>query len=387
MSSSATAAADPAPETLQAQVKEHGETRRKKFGTFGGVFTQTLLTVLGVIMYLRLGWVMGNAGLVGGLLIIFLAFAITTFTALSMSSITTNIRICAGGAYAIVSQSLGLEIDGAVGIPRYISQVLAVTMYIFGFRAGWLLPLPWFSELHFGMQNAQGETMVSFLANDEVFEARPIGGRPFASSGTRGLGDFVYLGRWVNGFDLSDTWTAQVGVSGLYGPNATGSDANTAIYGLDAVLKWLPLRSDRGFPFFTIEGEIMGRRYEADDFRGCPEEPDCDDPIALDDDVLNDWGGYLQALWGFRRGWAVGLRGEYASGDGDSVGMFTSRSEDPFRDDRWRISPLLAWYPSEFSRVRLQYNYDRADFLEDDDAHTVWLGLEFLFGSHPAHRF
>jgi len=142
MSSSATAAADPAPETLQAQVKEHGETRRKKFGTFGGVFTQTLLTVLGVIMYLRLGWVMGNAGLVGGLLIIFLAFAITTFTALSMSSITTNIRICAGGAYAIVSQSLGLEIDGAVGIPRYISQVLAVTMYIFGFRAGWLWVFP-----------------------------------------------------------------------------------------------------------------------------------------------------------------------------------------------------------------------------------------------------
>ena len=55
-----------------------------------------------------------------------------------MSAITTNIRIGAGGAYAIVSQALGLEVGGSLGIPRYISQGLAVTMYIFGFREGWL---------------------------------------------------------------------------------------------------------------------------------------------------------------------------------------------------------------------------------------------------------
>jgi amino acid transporter len=115
---------------------------RKKFGTFGGVFTPTLLTILGVIMYLREGWVVGNAGILGGLLIILLAFGITILTALSMSSITTNIRIGAGGAYAIIAQSLGLEIGGALGIPRYLSQALAVTMYIFGFREGWLWIFP-----------------------------------------------------------------------------------------------------------------------------------------------------------------------------------------------------------------------------------------------------
>lgn len=114
----------------------------KKFGTFGGVFTPTLLTILGVIMYLRLGWVVGNAGLLGAWLIIILSFAITLATALSMSSIVTNIRIGAGGAYAIISQSLGLEIGGSMGIPRYISQGLAVTMYIFGFREGWLSIFP-----------------------------------------------------------------------------------------------------------------------------------------------------------------------------------------------------------------------------------------------------
>ena len=110
----------------------------KKFGTFGGVFTPTLLTILGVIMYLRLGWVVGNAGLLGAWLIILISFVITLCTALSMSAITTNIRIGAGGAYAIVSQALGLEVGGSLGIPRYISQGLAVTMYIFGFREGWL---------------------------------------------------------------------------------------------------------------------------------------------------------------------------------------------------------------------------------------------------------
>ncbi len=114
----------------------------KKFGTFGGVFTPTLLTILGVIMYLRLGWVVGNAGLLGAWLIILISFLITLCTALSMSAITTNIRIGAGGAYAIVSQALGLEVGGSLGIPRYISQGLAVTMYIFGFREGWIAIFP-----------------------------------------------------------------------------------------------------------------------------------------------------------------------------------------------------------------------------------------------------
>jgi amino acid transporter len=115
---------------------------RKQFGTFGGVFTPTLLTILGVIMYLREGWIIGNAGLIGGLLIITLGFGITLCTALAMSSITTNIRIGAGGAYAVIAQSLGLEVGGSVGIPRYLSQALAVTMYIFGFREGWLYLFP-----------------------------------------------------------------------------------------------------------------------------------------------------------------------------------------------------------------------------------------------------
>lgn len=126
----------------ELQTGDEAPTQPRQFGTFGGVFTPTLLTILGVIMFLREGWVIGNAGILGGVLIILLAFGITTATALSMSSITTNIRIGAGGAYAIIAQSLGLEIGGALGIPRYVSQALAVTLYVFGFREGWQFVFP-----------------------------------------------------------------------------------------------------------------------------------------------------------------------------------------------------------------------------------------------------
>jgi amino acid transporter len=107
-----------------------------KFGTMAGVFTPTFLTILGVIMYIRHPWVVGNAGIVGAFLIIIVAVAITFSTALSLSSITTNIRIGSGGAFSLISQSLGLEIGGAIGIPFFFSQAIAVAMYVFGFREG-----------------------------------------------------------------------------------------------------------------------------------------------------------------------------------------------------------------------------------------------------------
>ncbi len=114
----------------------------KKLGVFGGVFTPDTLTILGVIMYLRLGWVVGNAGFLGAVVIILLAKSVTICTGLSMSSITTNIKIGAGGAYSIISKSLGLEAGGSIGIPFYISQTLSTALYIIGFTEGWLRIFP-----------------------------------------------------------------------------------------------------------------------------------------------------------------------------------------------------------------------------------------------------
>ncbi len=110
-------------------------------GTFLGVFTPTMLTILGVIMYLRVGWVVGNAGLVGTLIIVALANAITLVTSLSLSALSTNMRVGVGGAYYIISRSMGLEIGGALGIPLYLSQTLSLTLYAYGlaesFRVVW----------------------------------------------------------------------------------------------------------------------------------------------------------------------------------------------------------------------------------------------------------
>jgi len=103
-----------------------------RLGTFIGVFTPTVLTILGVIMYLRLGWVVGNAGLAGSVLIIALANAITFVTAMSMSTLATNMRVGVGGAYFLISRSFGLEMGGAIGIPLYLSQVLSVALYAYG---------------------------------------------------------------------------------------------------------------------------------------------------------------------------------------------------------------------------------------------------------------
>jgi solute carrier family 12 sodium/potassium/chloride transporter 2 len=91
------------------------------------------LTILGVIMYLRFGWVVGNVGLIGSLIIVTLACSITFLTALSISAIATDRVVRVGGAYYMISRSLGIETGGAVGIPLYFAQALSVALYTLGF--------------------------------------------------------------------------------------------------------------------------------------------------------------------------------------------------------------------------------------------------------------
>ena len=85
-----------------------------KFGTFKGVFTASILTILGVIMFLRLGWVVGHAGLVGALLLVLLAHVISVTTGMSICSIATNRTVKTGGDYYMISRSLGLPMGGAI---------------------------------------------------------------------------------------------------------------------------------------------------------------------------------------------------------------------------------------------------------------------------------
>ncbi len=126
-----------------------GSTRRRrvfaftmskdgKFGTFGGVFTPSILTILGVIMYLRLPWVVGNGGLWMGLGIIAVAHIISITTGLSISSIATDKNVGAGGPYYIVSRSLGLPIGGTLGLALFVGLSFSISLYVIGFCESFL---------------------------------------------------------------------------------------------------------------------------------------------------------------------------------------------------------------------------------------------------------
>jgi len=113
-----------------------------KFGTFLGVFTPSILTILGLIMYLRFGWVVGNVGFYKTVLIVLMASSITFVTGLSASAIATNIKIGVGGEYYMISRSLGLEPGGAIGIPLYLCRTLSVTFYCYGLSEAILVLWP-----------------------------------------------------------------------------------------------------------------------------------------------------------------------------------------------------------------------------------------------------
>ncbi len=114
-------------------------------GTFSGVFTPSILTILGVIMYLRFGWVVGHVGLWLTLAIVTISTAITFLTGLSISAIASDQVVRAGGAYYMISRSLGIETGGAVGIPLYFAQAFSVALYTIGFAESLVQVFPRFN--------------------------------------------------------------------------------------------------------------------------------------------------------------------------------------------------------------------------------------------------
>lgn len=170
----------------------------------------------------------------------------------------------------------------------------------------------------------------------------------------------------------------------MFGPNSSGLGTYTHIFGFDTILKWKPLHAKQGWPFVTFEQEFAYRSFFTDPTFNFGDFDSVFDDTFSTGGALKDWGGYAQLLYGFYPRWSAGLRMEWASANEATQG---TRSFDPLRDDRFRLSPIMAYHPSEFSRIRLQYNFDRANHLEVGHAHTLWLGLEFMYGAHPAHDF
>jgi hypothetical protein len=235
-----------------------------------------------------------------------------------------------------------------------------------GFQISWLAATQFFLETGLTVLNGVGETAWSFR-NPESTEFH---GRAAVERILKSPGELVLVPRVSASFDPGPSSTVLLGATAAAGPNSAGDDTDALIYGLDVYWKWRPERAVKGFPFFSVQAEGMKRRYEAGE-----------DPVAgLPAETLRDDGFYAQCLWGFRRRWVLGLRGEAVGGD---AGAFPD--EGVWRADRTRLSPNITWYPSEFSKIRIQYNRDSGDVVGHED--SLWVQVEFLLGSHGAHKF
>lgn len=295
-----------------------------------------------------------------------------------------------------------------------------------GARLSWLAPTPWYTEFFLSLQNSHGETATSFRSagghahgGEEDAPEIPFSFRHADNNrGFKKFDDLLISPRLATSFELTDSQTVLLGVSGVFGPNANGGggeDTYTQIYGADLTWKWRPANHTGGFPFVQFQTEAMIRKYDAgsfdwdedgdgllldDDGDGSPDvgqlfDPATGLPAILPAETITDYGLYSQLTYGFRKGWVAGLRFDYVTGDvasyqtmgllePDGTGGFNPVF-DKFRATRYRVSPNLTWFPTEFSKIRLQYNYDdRTDIGID---HSVWLQFEFVLGAHAAHKF
>ncbi len=241
-----------------------------------------------------------------------------------------------------------------------------------GGQIAWVMPLPFYAQALLAVQNGQGGTGYSFRNSGEDGE---FFGRETINRQTTSVSDMVFTPRLEASFDLTPTQTILLGTSAAFGPNDTGGDTRTEIYGVDLFYKWKPANAAGGWPFVKWQTEAMFRRYEAG--RGLNDAF----PTA---EAFNDWGAYSQVVWGFYKGWAAGLRGDYVNIDDSAI------TDDPLRQSRIRVSADLSWYPSEFSKLRLQYNHDilqSSTFLPQRDEDSLFLMYEISLGAHGAHKF
>ncbi|MEX0982220.1 MAG: amino acid permease [Bacteroidales bacterium] len=243
--------------------KKEADSVARKFGTFGGVFTPSVLTILGVILFLRYDTVVGNAGLWGALIVLLVAKGFTTITTFSLSSIATNMKVKGGGSYFLISRSLGVEFGGVIAVFFYIALALSVSMYVIGFTEAMFLAIP---ELKLSFR------MVATLTNIVVFTFVYIGAGWtirvqyfILAIVLTAIGSYCY-GAWghasveILSENLQPKWTAGhsiITIFALFFPAVTGIEAGVNMSGdLKNPSKAIPLGTFAaiGFTFLVYVG-------------------------------------------------------------------------------------------------------------------------------------
>ncbi len=224
-----------------------------------------------------------------------------------------------------------------------------------GMELSYLTPLPWYVEVLASATEAGGEsTARSFFGGQSL----PLES-PLDVQSTVAVKQF---------FPLGDDWSLLWGLSAASGPNATGHDNRTDIYGTDVFIKYRPI-SRGGDSSVELQTEWLYRRRQ------------------VPRDLLSDLSGYVHGVWRWNPRWGVGARYELGlpakNRDGD-VGSDDLDSE--WTENRHRISAALTYWPTEFSRVRLQSAVDIPEW-RDDPIYAAMLAFEFNIGAHGAHKF
>jgi len=223
-----------------------------------------------------------------------------------------------------------------------------------GLELSWITPLPWYVELVGSATGAAGEgTARSFFGADDLGVDSPA--------------DLLYVTALKQFFPVSDDWSLMLGFSGAFGPNSTGRDNRTEVYGTDLYVKYRPI-TRQSSTIVALQTEWLYRRRQ------------------VPSDVLADVSGYAQLFWRFDQRWGTAARYEYGSPAFDSGGDAISDPLDPgWTESRHRVSANVTYWPSEFSRFRLQAGRDMPGAV--DGIWAVFLAAELVTGAHGSHAF
>jgi hypothetical protein len=224
-----------------------------------------------------------------------------------------------------------------------------------GLELSWLSPLPWYVELVSSAIHASGEgTSRSFYAADDLV--------------VDGFQDLQYVAAIKQFFPLSDDWSLAWGLSGAFGPNATGRNKRSEVYGTDVYLKWRPI-SYRSHQIVSLHAEWFYRRRH------------------VPDATLQDANGFVAMTWRFAMRWGLAARYEFGSASVDQDFDRIADDLDPdWTESRHRVSANTSFWPTEFSRLRLQGSVDVPRWREHAVVAVV-LALEVITGAHGAHVF
>ncbi len=296
---------------------------------------------------------------------------------LQSTSLPANLQLKAGQYFAAFGRQNPMHPHtwSFVDEPLILSRAFGPDgLRSIGTQWSWLAPTPFYSEFFLSVLDGQGGTAFSFRnpGDPDSSGVNRFAGRATVDRTLRGAQDLLYVPRVAASFELTDTTTLLAGLSGAFGPNDTGPNSRTEIYGADLFWKWKPPTASQGFPYVTWQTEALYRRF------GAAADPLASTPLRAE--TLRDSGFYSQLVVGFVPRWNAGLRVDYVTGNSAAYD-----ASDPFRGDRYRISPELTFLPSEFSKVRFQYNYDHGDLF--GSANSIWMQLEFGLGAHAAHKY